>query len=543
MNDDGQQLWRDYIIVGAGPAGLQLGYFFEKSNSDYLIVDGADDLGSFFQRYPRDRQLISFNKVASIYDDPELQLRWDWNSLLCNYEFPFKEFSRRLYPRAEELRNYLKAFAKHYGLTIQLDTRIEHIAKSRDGEFVLRDGAGRSYRCRTLIVAMGFGGPFIPQIPGIELVSEGYENVSLDPDDFLDQRVLILGKGNSAFEIADHMLSTAALIHLASPTPVQMAWKTRHPGNVRADHARILDTYQLKLLNGALDCHVRAIARDGDQFVVTIEYTHADGEVEELVYDRIIRCTGFCFDDSVFDESCRPDLVLEGKLPRMTPRWESSNVEGMYYAGTLMQSRDFKKASSAFIDGYRYNIRTLHHFLRERYDGIPLPHGEVALDSRALTERALERICRSSGLWAQFGFLCDLLIVDEGAGRGRYYEELPVDYVNEGDIGHNRHYYTITFEWGSWHGDPFNIPRHPSHHTAYTNAFLHPIVRRYSGGTVVHEHHVLEDLFGMYCNRGESGVIRTRGGRSMKRYHLDEHYEPLEQFFRDQLHGDSSPAP
>ncbi|MFN8495013.1 MAG: FAD-dependent monooxygenase [Caldilineaceae bacterium] len=29
----------DYLIIGAGPAGLQLGYFLGKSGRDYLILD------------------------------------------------------------------------------------------------------------------------------------------------------------------------------------------------------------------------------------------------------------------------------------------------------------------------------------------------------------------------------------------------------------------------------------------------------------------------------------------------------------------------
>ncbi|MCG8425254.1 MAG: NAD(P)-binding domain-containing protein [Proteobacteria bacterium] len=539
MTKDAQLIWRDYLVIGAGPAGLQLGYFFEKSDSDYLILEAADEVGSFFRLYPRGRQLISFNKVSSIYEDPEIQLRWDWNSLLSDYEFPFREFSRRLYPLAGELREYLAAFASHYRINIQFDTRITRIARRSSGEFRLCDGLGRQYGCRTLIVATGIGKPFIPQIEGIEQVTEGYENVATEPDDFLGQRVLIIGKGNSAFEIADNMLGTAALVHLASPTPIRMAWKTRHPGNVRADHARILDTYQLKLLNGALDCQIRRIERDDEQFLVTVQYSHADDEVEQLVYDRVIRCTGFCFDNSIFDRSCRPELVIEDKLPRMTPRWESSNVEGMYFAGTLMQSRDFKKSSSAFIDGYRYNIRTLHNFLRERNDGIALPCSEVAATGGALTEHVLGRICRTSGLWAQFGHLCDLIVVDEAGQLARYYEELPVDYVHQSEFGDQPHYYMVTFEWGTWHGDPFNIPRHPSHETAYTNAFLHPIIRRYQGQRVVHEHHVLEDLFGMYSARGESGAIRRRSGRTMEEYHQAEHHDPLYRFFDAQLAGAS----
>ncbi|MFC7644137.1 hypothetical protein ACFQX6_27940 [Streptosporangium lutulentum] len=40
--------------------------------------------GGFFSRFPRHRRLISLNKVHTLSDDPETQLRWDWNSLLSD---------------------------------------------------------------------------------------------------------------------------------------------------------------------------------------------------------------------------------------------------------------------------------------------------------------------------------------------------------------------------------------------------------------------------------------------------------------------------
>ena len=85
----------DYIILGAGPAGLQLAYFLSKGLHRYVVMERADRPGSFFLEMPRSRTLISFNKVHSLYSDPELRLRWDWNSLLTdNYELLFEKFSK-----------------------------------------------------------------------------------------------------------------------------------------------------------------------------------------------------------------------------------------------------------------------------------------------------------------------------------------------------------------------------------------------------------------------------------------------------------------
>ena len=51
----------DNIIIGAGPAGIQLGYFFQKHNIKYLIIEKSDICASFFNKYPHSKQLISLN--------------------------------------------------------------------------------------------------------------------------------------------------------------------------------------------------------------------------------------------------------------------------------------------------------------------------------------------------------------------------------------------------------------------------------------------------------------------------------------------------
>jgi thioredoxin reductase len=521
------------VIIGAGPAGLQMAYFLERSGQRCVVLEAEADVGSFWRRYPRSRQLISFNRVHSIYRDPELQLRWDWNSLLTEgYELLFRDFSRRLYPRAEEMVRYLQEFARRYRPDVRLSTPVTRVARDGGGGFRLETANGLVLGCRRLVVATGIGTPYVPAIPGIEH-AEGYEDVSVDPADYVDQKVLILGKGNSAFEVADALLDTAAIVHLASPRSIRFAWDTRHPGHVRGHVTRILDTYQLKLLNGLLDAEVLEIVPEGGKLLVTVSYLHADGERETFCYDRVIRCTGFRFDTGIFDESCRPLLDETGRLPAMTSGWESVNVPDLFFAGTLMQARDFRRASSAFVDGFRYNIRTLAALLACRATGSPLPGRRLPATPDALAEAVIARVSRSSGLWAQFGYLNDVVVVE--GDEAVHYHELPRDYVFDSGLADHEHCYAVSLEWGRWEGDVFAIERHPSHETALTNVFLHPIVRRYRRGELVAEHHVLEDLLGMYRSEGETGFVRRRSGRDMERYHREEHELPLRAFFESQL--------
>ena len=37
--------YHDYIIIGAGPGGLQMGYFMEKAHRDYVIMERANVSG------------------------------------------------------------------------------------------------------------------------------------------------------------------------------------------------------------------------------------------------------------------------------------------------------------------------------------------------------------------------------------------------------------------------------------------------------------------------------------------------------------------
>jgi len=448
----------DYLIIGAGPAGLQMGFHLERAGRSYVILEAGEGAGHFFRHYPRHRQLISNNKVYTGYEDPEVNLRFDWNSILSDSpEMLFKNVTEQYFPPADAMVAYLEGYARHHGLNVRYNARVRRV--SRDGGFRVEDEAGNAYTAKRLIVATGVSKLWMPPIEGIEHV-EPYTDVSVNPRDFVNQHVLILGKGNSGFETAENLIPTAALIHVASPSPLKLAWKTHHVGHLRAVNNNFLDTYQLKSQNAVLDATVRRIEkRDDGKLAVYLHYSHAQEEEEVLYYDRVIACTGFRFDASIFDEDCRPALAINGRFPDQTSAWESTNVPDLYVAGTLTQMRDFKKITSGFIHGFRYNVRSLHRILEERYHGQAWPSYTVEATPEGLTAAVLQRINKTSALWQQFGFLGDLFVVPSEGDEAVHMEELPVDYVHDTDLGKNAHYYVLTLEFGKVMGDPFNIQR------------------------------------------------------------------------------------
>ena len=133
----------DYLILGAGPAGLQLAYFLQQAGVDYVVLEASDHVGAFFSHYPRHRTLLSINKRATGRDDPEFNLRHDWNSLICDDPtLRLTEMTADYFPSADSLVDYLGRFAAAYALRIHFERRVGQVARETDGRFELKCEGG-----------------------------------------------------------------------------------------------------------------------------------------------------------------------------------------------------------------------------------------------------------------------------------------------------------------------------------------------------------------------------------------------------------------
>ncbi|HEY4589978.1 MAG TPA: NAD(P)-binding domain-containing protein [Thermoanaerobaculia bacterium] len=435
----GGEVSYEYLILGAGPAGLQMGHHLSRAGHSYLILEAGDSPGTFFKKYPRHRTLAARNKIHTGSQDPEVRLRFDECSLLDedgDGAFRFADVSRSYLPSADEMVSYLCGYAERHGLNVRCDTRILRVERTGAGLFRLTDAAGNVFSCRRLIVATGTARPHVPAIPGVDQV-ECYADVSVDPEDFANQRVLVIGQGSPAAETADNLIPTAALVHTLS------------------------------------DRAVERIERSQGQLLVSVR--RADGGGEEWVYDRVIVATGFRFDDSIFASGCRPELAPGGRLPARTAEWEAVNVPGLYFAGSLAQANGFETHPSGLVHGFRYNARALFRMLEASHHRRGWPAQEIEPTPEGLVEATLARLNRTSALWQLPGFLHDVIVVDEDWNGARYCEEMPLAYLRQSEIGQSSHYYTITLERGE---------------------DLHPVIRRWSGGQLVSDKHLPADLFG-----------------------------------------------
>jgi thioredoxin reductase len=436
--------------------------------------------------------------VHTGWDDPELNLRVDWNSLLSDDpELLFTGYTPRYFPHADDVVRYLGDFAVKNDLPVRYDTRV--VSVTRPDDFVVRDQHGATYRARRMIVATGVSKPYVPEIEGVEH-AELYYDVSVDPAEFANQKVLIIGRGNSAFETADALVETASVIHVAGPGSLKLAWQTHFVGHLRAVNNNFLDTYQLKSQNAVLDGHIAGIRREGDDYLVKVSFQRVNEVIKEIRYDRVILATGFRFDASIFAPECRPQLTIKSRFPDQTAAWESANVPDLFFAGTITQARDFKKSTSGFIHGFRYGVRALRRILEHRYHGVDWPSRDVAPD--AVTEAIIERVNRTSALWQLFAFMADAVLIGRD-GAVRYVEEVPVAHLHEavarGEFGDVESYLTVTLEYGADHDkvNPFDISagRTSQQDTSGLDGrYLHPVVRRFRSGELVDEHHLTENL-------------------------------------------------
>lgn len=73
----------DYVVVGAGPAGLQAAHLLERAGRSFRVLEAAEKVAPFFREHPRHGKLISINKTFNSCQDADFALRHDWYDDIC----------------------------------------------------------------------------------------------------------------------------------------------------------------------------------------------------------------------------------------------------------------------------------------------------------------------------------------------------------------------------------------------------------------------------------------------------------------------------
>jgi thioredoxin reductase len=410
------------IVVGSGPGGLQISYYLSRLGIDHAVLSADPAPGGMFRHFPFFQRLLSWTKPYAQYahDSREYE-RYDFNSLIA-----FEPENRAVmpglmdgsseFPSRGEMEAGMVAFVERTGLRIRYDTPWQ--GTSRDGDhFVLHTSDG-PYRTRVPIFSVGIAKPSLPaDIPGIEHAAHYVD--TRDAESYAGQRLFILGKANSGFEIASGLLQWASPIILASPRPAQLSVNLHSLGGVRARYVQPWEDAELGggvfILDAAterIEKHARGLA------VHTRRSDNSEPFVAEV--DEVIAATGFTA--PLLDlESLGVATFGRSGLPTMTHRYESATLPGVFFAGTITQGvSGLKKygipANSGAVHGHRYNGRLSVDEIAMRYFGITRPRPEV--DPASVVDQLLTSVSSAPELWHQKSYLARALSRDpDGAIR------------------------------------------------------------------------------------------------------------------------------
>jgi thioredoxin reductase len=401
------------VVVGSGPGGLQTSYALSRLGVEHAVISQDDSPGGMFRKWPIYQRLLSWTKPDAPYERTTRAYEWyDHNSLIADepeLRATVAAEMDRMYmvPSRPEMERGLAAFAERGGVQVRYGCRWESTRRDEDG-YVLVTSDGE-YRCRAVVFALGVTDPWKSPIPGIEEVPHYAETPV--PREFEGKRVLIIGKRNSGFEIADGLEPWARQIFLVSPRPVQAA--VLSVATVRVRYFEPLEDASWGGGTFALDAAVERIERtESGGFRLHAQGTTRPGEIT-LEAEAAIAATGFRAPIQDLRE-LGLGTVGDGRIPALTPYWESTTLENVYFAGNAMQGaaglrKNGVASASGTVSGFRYNARLLAQHIAKRL-GYKLEWQRLGRDE--IVPFLVEQLRGGSEIWTQKGYLARAVYPD-----------------------------------------------------------------------------------------------------------------------------------
>ncbi|XP_038700954.1 LOW QUALITY PROTEIN: probable indole-3-pyruvate monooxygenase YUCCA4 [Tripterygium wilfordii] len=187
------------IIVGAGPSGLAASACLSENGVPSLILERSDCIASLWQNRTYDRLKLHLPKHFC-----ELPL----------LGFP-KNFPK--YPTKRQFISYMESYAQHFLIKPIFNQSVEKAEFDHSCGFWRVQTQDCEYISRWLIVATGENAePVIPEIPGIDKFKVPVVHTSTYKSgfEFKNQRVLVIGCGNSGMEVGLDLCRYNAIPHM-----------------------------------------------------------------------------------------------------------------------------------------------------------------------------------------------------------------------------------------------------------------------------------------------------------------------------------------
>lgn len=206
----GQDMRKRVAVVGAGPSGIAALKALLAEGHEAVAFEQAERIGGNWVYRPQPGH-------SSVYEGTHIISSKRWSS----YEdFPMPE-DYPDYPSHAQVLAYFDAYVAHFGLAphVRLCTRVERAVRLEDGGWRLDLGgeAGdSSERFDALLVANGHHwDPFLPDVPGRFDGEVLHSHAFKRAEPFRDRRVLVVGAGNSACDVAVECSRVASCVGLS----------------------------------------------------------------------------------------------------------------------------------------------------------------------------------------------------------------------------------------------------------------------------------------------------------------------------------------
>ncbi|RFB13544.1 oxidoreductase [Bacillus sp. HNG] len=174
----------DVVVIGAGQAGLAMGFYLKKTNQSFLLLDKAKEIGEVWRNRYDSLTLFTPRTYSEL---PYFQMQGP----------------RHGYPTKDEVADYLTQYASHHSLPIQLDTTITKVTRADTG-FVI-ETTNSVIHTKNVVVATGpFQEPLLPSFAASipDTVFQVHSSQYKNPYQLQNGPVLVVGGGNSGAQIA-----------------------------------------------------------------------------------------------------------------------------------------------------------------------------------------------------------------------------------------------------------------------------------------------------------------------------------------------------
>lgn len=198
------------IIIGAGPSGLAVAACLKEHGVASLILERSDCIASLWQQRTYDRLKLHLPKQFC-------QLP------MLNFPADFPK-----YPSKRQFISYMESYAKHFSIEPKFKQAVKRAEYDVASGVWVVETADSMYCSQWLVVATGENAePLVPDIPGIQRFSGPVMHTSLyrSGSEFKNQRVLVVGCGNSGMEVSLDLCRHNASPHMVvrnsvSTTPI-----------------------------------------------------------------------------------------------------------------------------------------------------------------------------------------------------------------------------------------------------------------------------------------------------------------------------------